>query len=481
MKRDALHGARAASNDLVMAWALDRDTGQPRYILELGEDQRGARCNCVCASCRLPLTAVNAARNTYKVRPHFRHPDGAEKDLCLVLAGRAAVLSVLNNDGYLRLPRRRQSAVVAGLSGEYYEAWVHAPSETVRVASLEFSDSVEAYVTLDDGRQLRVMLVGGNAPAQLGGENMATIELVVDDPAIAAMRPEELRERTRLLVEGGRWCWHWQDDALLHTANRAAHGKAQEALDWLDDASQLPDALSREQARETLLHVKAKEILQREKRIVVPEIMVMERGSLGDGSSVARSFFRSGRLLELDSVVLERYIGDIKPDVIATTLPAGEWPGGCLLIEISVTHGIDEARRARIKAQNLPTLEIDISLMGGKVTESEFTRLIVEEVAAKRWVRHPAIESEKQRLRAEVAAVVAEADRVNQSNASKLIDPRAASAPYPGIARIRSQASAGQRHAQSKEGDFWLKGKDLEVWIRTHPVAAEAWFGRDKK
>jgi hypothetical protein len=43
-----------------------------------GPHQRGARCNCKCISCGLPLTAVNAAKTEFQKRPHFRHPEGAE-------------------------------------------------------------------------------------------------------------------------------------------------------------------------------------------------------------------------------------------------------------------------------------------------------------------------------------------------------------------------------------------------------------------
>ena len=44
---------RAVSNELVIAWALDKVTREPRYILELSEQERGAKCNCICASCEL--------------------------------------------------------------------------------------------------------------------------------------------------------------------------------------------------------------------------------------------------------------------------------------------------------------------------------------------------------------------------------------------------------------------------------------------
>ena len=55
-------GARQTLADLVMAWARDTATGEPRYILELDAAHRGARCGCECPSCGKPLTAVNAAK-----------------------------------------------------------------------------------------------------------------------------------------------------------------------------------------------------------------------------------------------------------------------------------------------------------------------------------------------------------------------------------------------------------------------------------
>lgn len=77
--------SKATSNELVMAWAQDKDTHEPRYILELNEHQRGAKCNCVCVSCKLPLIAVNASKTEYQQRPHFRHPAGGGEKFLLCI------------------------------------------------------------------------------------------------------------------------------------------------------------------------------------------------------------------------------------------------------------------------------------------------------------------------------------------------------------------------------------------------------------
>lgn len=403
----------AEVGNLVMAWARDRTTDEPRYIGELGAQQRGKHCNCECLSCGLPLVAVNAGKQTFIRRPHFRHPEGAEKDSCVVLAARVAALEVLKGTDLLELPRRRQSRRIAGLSGQYYEAWVEAPAERVRVRDLAFQDKVSGILTLDDGRQLRVELTGSVSAAPAGASEtlIPTIRLVVDDPMIAAMPPSEIRKRLRLLVENGIWCSHWDDAKLEQDAEAAAQESARAALDWIDEGADLPEGLSLAARRETLLHLKAKEILEREKRIRLPDLAAELDAATDDGEVLSRQFLVLGRVVNLEAVALEQPLGRIRPDVLATTIAAPDWPASQILVEITVTNPISDERMARIRAQNVPAIEIDISLMGGIVTETEFARLVVEEVAGKRWLHHPGLVEETAKLEEELAAAVNEANQ----------------------------------------------------------------------
>ena len=75
------------TKELVMAWARDRESGEPRYIGELKKEQTGQRCGCECYSCGLALEAVNAGKTEFKLRPHFRHPEGTPKQDCMVFVG----------------------------------------------------------------------------------------------------------------------------------------------------------------------------------------------------------------------------------------------------------------------------------------------------------------------------------------------------------------------------------------------------------
>lgn len=402
----------AEASDLVMAWARDRTTSEPRYIGELGPKPRGKHCNCECLSCGLPLVAVNAGKETFIRRPHFRHPAGAEKDSCLVLAARAAALETLKSTDFLELPRRRQSRLVAGLSGQYYEAWVEAPAERVRVRDLTFQDKASGILTLDDGRELRVELTGSLSAEAAGEANTLTptIRLVVDDPSVAAMPPGEIRKRLRLLVEKGDWCSHWDDARLTQEAEAAAQESARAMLDWVDQDMGLPEGLGPAARRETLLHLKAKEILERERRIRLPDLAAELVAATDEGDVLSRQFSLPGRVVDLEAVVLEKQIGKIRPDVLASTVAAPDWPASQILVEITVTNTIGDERLERIRAHNVAAIEIDISRMGGVVTEAEFARLVVDEAAGKRWLNHPRLANETARLETELAAAVAEAN-----------------------------------------------------------------------
>lgn len=440
--------------DLVMAWAEDQITGEPRYIGELNAGQRGSKCNCKCCSCGLPLTAVNAAKSTFVKRPHFRHPAGAEKNACLVLAARFAALQLLKNEGILVLPRHRKTAHVTGLSGKSYEAWVESPPERVQISNCLLNDKASAILTLDDGRQLKIRLVGraeaNQSQTDANNSLISTILLIVDDPNIAAMPPSELRRKLRLIVDDGMWCAHWKENELNVEAHDAAYLKAIEALDWLDDQSVFIADMTAEMKRETLLHLKAKEILEREKRIRLPDLHVIAEAILPNGNMLTKSRDTAGYITQLESVFLEQRIGSIRPDVIARTIPDGERLPEQILIEITVTNTISEERIERIRRENIPAIEIDISLMGGVVTEQEFTRLVIDEKEGKRWLFHPRMDEEKSALEADLSKEVTAIVKLEL----KASQAKAISASEWGRQYLEAIRAHGNIRANADEPDF---------------------------
>jgi hypothetical protein len=294
------------------------------------------------------------------------------------------------------LPRRRRSQEVEGLSGNYHDAWVERPAETVRISECAFVDEANAILTLDDGRWLHVRLIGrGEVANDSGNEHRLTacIEIQADDPAVANMDPEEILSRLQLVWNEGCWVRHWADDEMDAEAEASAIAKAIYTLDWLD-VGDLPDNLSPAERRETLLHREVKAILERERRIRVPELKAEAEWQRANGFTDKRTWLCPDMELRLSSVELEVHLGHSVPDVVASWIEEDGWSHS-MLIEVTVTNTITDERIRRLSSLGWPVLEIDISRMGGTVTRDELTRLVLDEVAGKRWLHHSVIEEER--------------------------------------------------------------------------------------
>ncbi len=333
------------------------------------------------------------------------------------------------------------SRTATGFSGEGYEVWVEAPAERIAVVGAALHDYATALLTLDDGRELLVDLTGLREPGS-DGRGRAIVTLSLSDPTIAMLGPDEIRARLRVLPDI-RWCAHWNDRALAAEGDTAAEQAARDALDgWqetdeADFRSHLPpgtDATTMQRwRRETLLHREVKAILEKASSIATPGLEVEvtrdppeEFGGDWEENTLRKLWMTASRNLALDAVRLERRLGNIVPDVIGTlggrqihthggtmTMVSGDfeedvedtysqvWPL-TVLVEVTVTHGIDEEKLRRIRELDLPTLEINIGSLGGQVTLDGLRTLVVDETIGKRWVHHPAWRIKRRILEAEM-------------------------------------------------------------------------------
>jgi hypothetical protein len=396
VKTDSVASARAALSELIQAWARDIATGSPIHILELGAERRGGNSGCECPSCGLPLTAVNAARIEFVKRPHFRHPEGAARDECMLLAARAAAMRQLQEEGWIDLPRRRMSARATGLSGDAHEAWVELPPERVRITEVDFRDRVVAVLSLDDGRQLRVELTGtldaGEAAPVFDalGHPVPTILLAVNDLGLAGMAPDDLRRRLKLLPSELCWQAHWDDLDLVAKAAAAARDKALSYFDALPEGLDLPEELDPALKRQTVLHHEVMKLLAESQLLYVPGWVAEAEAKLPDGRVISRRAQSEPEVLSLGMVELEERFGHIVPDVTCKAWPVEGgtvlWP---LFIEVTVTNPVTAERFDRIRNAGQPTLEVDLRLAGGRVDRQGLRQLVVEELATKRWLFHP--------------------------------------------------------------------------------------------
>ena len=143
-------------------------------------------------------------------------------------------------------------------------------------------------------------------------------------------------------------------------------------------------------AVETALHLVAKEILARRKEIVLPSV------------EIEFLHYRSPMIIvpgegrhPLTSVALEQRLGDIIPDVIARVKDRP------LLIEVRVTHGIDDEKLERIKSLGISTVEIDLSAAPRDLPWKDLEELVVEGGPHKRWVYNAFAERHRKRILSE--------------------------------------------------------------------------------
>lgn len=393
----------------VIAWARDIETGKPVYIMELDSTRRGSNCGCECASCGLPLVAVNAAKLEYRIRPHFRHPDGAVKSDCMYLSARLAALELLRTQGFILLPKVAKSGTAVGISGTTYGAWVERAAERVAIRDFNFRDRTAAVLTLDDGRKLRFELFGNGAKKDTDGGLVASIQLNLSDPAIAGMSIDELRSRISLIPDGMCWLSHWDDEEISAEAKAEAEEKADNFMDLQSNYADELDGIEKIYRHETVLHWEVKNILAESMGLRVPALEALASGSSSSGIQVQRQWIRDSAFIPLLSVQTEKQLGSVIPDVIAKTKAEH---GGTLLMEVTVTNRIDPERLRKIKQQNLPALEIDLSRSGGLVSRSELKAIVVDGLELKKWLHHPELAKQSEKLDDEVAV---EVERINDA------------------------------------------------------------------
>jgi hypothetical protein len=151
-----------------------------------------------------------------------------------------------------------------------------------------------------------------------------------------------------------------------------------------------------------------------------------------------------------------------------------------LLVEVTVTHGIDEEKLRRIRELDLPTLEINIGSLGGHVTLDGLRSLVVNETIGKRWVHHPVWRIKRNILEAEMDRHPVTAR--NRERLAELRRPRllatsaskwastyltAATAFYDANTRIKK---ARRAHTGSTPKPALL-GPDSELWTQLMEAA----------
>ena len=138
----------------------------------------------------------------------------------------------------------------------------------------------------------------------------------------------------------------------------------------------------------TALHLLAQQILQKEKKIMLPAYK---------GRSLKKKAFS----IQFDDVVLEQQIPVnghyIQPDCIGSICRNGEDHN--LLIEIFVTHKVDEQKLQDIKDKNYACVEIDLSdLLDTDYTEEIIKERLLTKYSDRKWLNNPVYKQKDKEL-----------------------------------------------------------------------------------
>lgn len=142
---------------------------------------------------------------------------------------------------------------------------------------------------------------------------------------------------------------------------------------------------------ETALHEAAKQVVLDERRLLVPALEVRDQYVLPNGRRGVGAASLPSDIWDLDDARDEVVVGAIKTDVFATHR---EEP---LLIEVAVTHFVDDDKLAKIQTIGIPCLEIAVD--AGRVgawTWETLRATVLDDPLNRQWVFHPGMEQLRQ-------------------------------------------------------------------------------------
>ncbi len=140
------------------------------------------------------------------------------------------------------------------------------------------------------------------------------------------------------------------------------------------------------QAVETALHLAAKAIIAEHRQIVLPAVEIKFPYSMW------RRAIAQERRYNIESVDVERKLDTIIPDVITRI---GD---RTLLVEIIVTHGVDDQKLKKILELGLSCVEIDLSDVERDLSRENLKKMIIDDSARKHWVHNVRAHEERKKV-----------------------------------------------------------------------------------
>lgn len=126
---------------------------------------------------------------------------------------------------------------------------------------------------------------------------------------------------------------------------------------------------------ETTMHKFAKELIEKEKKIKIPKLIY--------NKSFKEFEIVKEQVIVFDNIELEKYLSDFdfKPDIISSKNETS------LIIEVAVTHKVDEEKRNKIIKSNISAIEIYLDKDEiFQLSKDELANKIINDTNNKRWI-----------------------------------------------------------------------------------------------
>jgi len=106
-------------------------------------------------------------------------------------------------------------------------------------------------------------------------------------------------------------------------------------------------------AAETVLHLLSKEIISELKSISIPAYNYKRTKYFPNRKSIVHEEkLASGGKVTIDTVEIEKHLGNFKPDIVILS------HGKKLIIEVAVTHKVGKKKQRKLRKYNVPAIEI---------------------------------------------------------------------------------------------------------------------------
>lgn len=131
---------------------------------------------------------------------------------------------------------------------------------------------------------------------------------------------------------------------------------------------------------ETSLHLLAKEIISKSRSIFLPNIEIKHTKKYVE-------IIKKGQTINIDKAIVEYSLDDIKPDLLISS------NNQQYIVEIYVTHKVDEQKYQKIKQLNIPTIEINLSKYRHNINEETLQDILLNENKQKYWIYNEFIDN----------------------------------------------------------------------------------------